>query len=30
MEPIDPASFASIKKAVDNGSYQVANEPITG
>jgi KipI family sensor histidine kinase inhibitor len=29
MEPIDPASFASIKKAVDSGNYQVANEPIT-
>jgi inhibitor of KinA len=30
VEPIDPASFASIKKAVDGGNYQVANEPIAG
>ena len=29
IEPIDSASFASIKKAVDNCSYQVASEPIT-
>jgi KipI family sensor histidine kinase inhibitor len=30
IEPIDAASFASIKKAVDGGNYQVANEPIAG
>ena len=30
FEPIDPASFASIRKAVDSGSYEVANEPIAG
>jgi inhibitor of KinA len=29
IEPIDPASFAAIKKAVDSGNYQVATEPIT-
>ncbi|MBV8133381.1 MAG: 5-oxoprolinase subunit PxpB [Alphaproteobacteria bacterium] len=29
FEPIDPASFASIKNAVDNGNYEVASEPIT-
>jgi KipI family sensor histidine kinase inhibitor len=28
FEPIDPVSFASIRKAVDTGNYQVANEPI--
>jgi KipI family sensor histidine kinase inhibitor len=28
FEPIDPASFASIRKAVDSGQYEVANEPI--
>jgi inhibitor of KinA len=28
FEPIDPASFASIRKAVDSGNYEVANEPI--
>jgi inhibitor of KinA len=27
-EPVDPADFASIKKAVDGDSYQVAGEPI--
>jgi KipI family sensor histidine kinase inhibitor len=30
FQPIDPASFASIRKAVDSGSYEVANEPIAG
>jgi len=30
FEPIDPASFASIKKAADSGDYRVASEPITG
>ena len=30
FQPIDPASFASIRKAVDSGSYEVANEPIGG
>jgi KipI family sensor histidine kinase inhibitor len=29
FEPIDPASFASIGKAVDSGNYEVANEPIS-
>jgi len=29
FEPIDPASFASIKKAADSGDYRVASEPIT-
>jgi KipI family sensor histidine kinase inhibitor len=29
IEPIDSASFASIKKAVDSGNNQVASEPIT-
>ena len=29
FEPIDPASFASIRKAVDSGKYEVANEPIS-
>jgi inhibitor of KinA len=29
MEPIDSASFASIKKAVDSDNYQVSGEPIT-
>ena len=29
FEPIDPASFASIRKAVDSGEYEVANEPIS-
>jgi inhibitor of KinA len=29
IEPIGSASFAAIKKAVDSGNYQVANEPIT-
>jgi KipI family sensor histidine kinase inhibitor len=28
FEPIDPASFASIRKAVDSGNYEVANEPV--
>ena len=27
-EPVDPATFGSIKKAVDSGSYQITNEPI--
>jgi inhibitor of KinA len=27
-EPVDPAAFASIKKAVDGGCYQVTGEPI--
>ena len=30
FQPIDPASFASIRNAVDSGSYEVANEPIGG
>jgi KipI family sensor histidine kinase inhibitor len=30
FEPIDPASFASIKKAADSDDYRVASEPITG
>ena len=30
FQPIDPANFASIRKAVDSGSYEVANEPIGG
>jgi inhibitor of KinA len=30
FEPIDPASFASIGKAVDSGNYEVAHEPIGG
>jgi KipI family sensor histidine kinase inhibitor len=30
FEPIDPASFASIRRAVDSGKYEVANEPIAG
>src|SRR5439155_12189609 len=29
-EPVDPAAFASIQKGVDDGSYQVAGEPIAG
>jgi inhibitor of KinA len=29
FEPIDPASFASIRKAVDSGYYLVGSEPIT-
>ena len=29
FEPIGPASFASIRKAVDSGKYEVANEPIS-
>ena len=29
FEPIDPASFASIRKAADSGKYEVANEPIS-
>jgi inhibitor of KinA len=29
-EPVDAAAFASIKTAVDNGSYQIASEPIAG
>jgi len=29
-ESVDPAAFASIKTAVDNGSYQIASEPIAG
>jgi KipI family sensor histidine kinase inhibitor len=29
FEPIDPASFASIKKAADSGDYRVASEPIS-
>ena len=29
FEPIDPVSFASIRKAVENSGYQVASEPIT-
>ena len=29
FEPIDPGSFASIRKAVDSGKYEVDNEPIT-
>ena len=29
FEPIDPASFASIRKAVDRGKYEVAHEPIS-
>jgi len=29
FEPIDPASFVSIKKAADSGDYRVASEPIT-
>ena len=29
-EPVDPAAFASIKQAVEGGSYQVAAEPISG
>jgi inhibitor of KinA len=28
FEPIDPMSFASIRKAVDTGDYKVANGPI--
>jgi inhibitor of KinA len=28
FEPIDRASFASIRKAVESGKYEVANEPI--
>jgi KipI family sensor histidine kinase inhibitor len=28
IEPIDAAGFASIKKAVDSGNYNVASEPI--
>jgi inhibitor of KinA len=27
-EPVEPAAFASIKKAVDGGGYQVPGEPI--
>ena len=30
FEPIDPASFVSIKKAVDNDKYEIANEPVSG
>jgi inhibitor of KinA len=29
-EPVDAVAFASIKTAVDNGSYQIASEPIAG
>jgi inhibitor of KinA len=29
-EPVDAAAFASIKTAVDNGSYQIASEPVAG
>jgi inhibitor of KinA len=28
FEPIDPASFAAITKAVDSGDYEVANEQV--
>jgi inhibitor of KinA len=28
FEPIDPASFASIRKAVDSGNYEIASEPV--
>jgi len=30
FEPIGPASFASIRKMVDCGNYEVAREPIAG
>lgn len=30
FEPINAASFASIRKAVDSGNYEVANEPVAG
>jgi inhibitor of KinA len=30
FEPIDETAFASIKRAVESGSYQVASEPIAG
>jgi inhibitor of KinA len=30
FEPIDTTAFASIKKLVESGSYQVAGEPIAG
>jgi KipI family sensor histidine kinase inhibitor len=29
FEPIDPAGFTSIRKAVDSGDYQVLSKPIT-
>jgi inhibitor of KinA len=29
FEPVDMSTFSSIKKAVDNGKYEVAHEPIT-
>ena len=29
FEPIDPVSFASIRKAVESGQYEVAKEPIS-
>jgi inhibitor of KinA len=30
FESVDPASFASIRRAVDGGNYEVAHEPVTG
>jgi KipI family sensor histidine kinase inhibitor len=30
FDPIDATAFASIKKTVESGSYQVASEPIAG
>ena len=30
FEPIDPAGFATIRKAVDSGGYKVASGPIAG
>jgi inhibitor of KinA len=30
FEPIDPAGFAAIRKAVDSGNYAVPSEPIAG
>jgi inhibitor of KinA len=29
FEPIDPASFAAIRRAVDSSNYEIANEPVT-
>jgi inhibitor of KinA len=29
FEPIDPASFAAIRRAVASSNYEIANEPIT-
>jgi inhibitor of KinA len=30
FEPIDPAAFAAVKRAVDSGEYHIAGEPVGG